>query len=250
MTLALSLALTVIGASSAFALTVKKSSSNICHCPGGTYYDQTGSKTTYPSIEQCLSSGGRYPKVGQGACNASLAPNAVQKRPDYKVSSSSQIPAYDRDLFGGWADADRDCQNTRHEMLASLSTSRVIYSANGCSVTRGRWIDPYTDQIFLDSKDLDIDHMVPLAYAWDHGAHRWSRAKREKFANDPINLFAVKASVNRQKGAAGPLEWMPPSESFHCQYMVRFLRISQTYDLLHHPQEIADLHALQAKKCQ
>jgi hypothetical protein len=31
------------------------------------------------------------------------------------------------------------------------------------------------------------------------------RTKREQFANDPVNLFAVEARVNRQKGAKGPL---------------------------------------------
>ena len=27
------------------------------------------------------------------------------------------IPKYDRDLFGKWADYDSDCQNTRHGLL-------------------------------------------------------------------------------------------------------------------------------------
>ena len=56
-------------------------------------------------------------------------------------------------------------------------------------------------------------------------------SKREQFADDPVNLFAVEARVNRQKGAKGPLEWMPPRESFHCQYVTRFKRALIIYGL-------------------
>ena len=75
---------------------------------------------------------------------------------------SDQIPKYDRDLFGGWSDTDRDCQNMRHELLQDLSTAVVSFSQNACRVTRGRWLDPYTDKIFHESRLLDIDHLVPL----------------------------------------------------------------------------------------
>ena len=53
--------------SEALALT-KKSSSGICHCPGGRYYDRTKKFTPYRSIAECLDSGGRHPKRGQGDC--------------------------------------------------------------------------------------------------------------------------------------------------------------------------------------
>ena len=53
--------------SEALALT-KKSSSGICHCPGGQYYDRTKRFTAYRSIEECLASGGRHPRRGQGDC--------------------------------------------------------------------------------------------------------------------------------------------------------------------------------------
>ena len=70
---------------------------------------------------------------------------------------SDQIPKYDRDLFGGWSDTDRDCQNMRHELLQDLSTAVVNFSQNTCRVTRGRWLDPYTDKIFYESRLLDIE---------------------------------------------------------------------------------------------
>ena len=34
-----------------------------------------------------------------------------------QAAHCEDIPRYNRDLFGGWSDADQDCQNTRHELL-------------------------------------------------------------------------------------------------------------------------------------
>lgn len=41
---------------------VKKSNSGICHAPGTTYYDRTKNYTSFPSLDACLSSGGRLPR--------------------------------------------------------------------------------------------------------------------------------------------------------------------------------------------
>ena len=147
------------------------------------------------------------------------------------IASAQNIPRYDRKDFGGWADGDRDCQNTRHELLAELSTGPVKYSANGCRVVAGRWLDPYTNRIFKQSSDLDIDHLVPLHWAWQRGAWQWSRQKRRDFANDHRNLFAVDDGTNQSKGAKGPLQWLPPSTQFHCSYVTRFWRVVRMYEL-------------------
>lgn len=41
---------------------VKKSRSGICHGPSSPYYAQTQNYTAYPSIDECLASGGRMTK--------------------------------------------------------------------------------------------------------------------------------------------------------------------------------------------
>ena len=146
-------------------------------------------------------------------------------------AAADELPKYDRDSFARWSDTDRDCQNTRHELLQTLSKAVIRLSQNRCRVLRGRWLDPYTDQIFFDSRELDIDHLVPLKYSWDRGAYKWSRAKRVSFSNDPVNLFAVKKSVNRQKSADGPAEWLPPNVNFRCEYILRFQRVVRKYKL-------------------
>ena len=57
-------ALLAVGLPAAALAQVKLSRSGICHCPGGAYWERTLHFTPYPSIESCLATGGRHPKVG------------------------------------------------------------------------------------------------------------------------------------------------------------------------------------------
>ena len=213
---------------------IKKSHSGICHDSDSSYYTRVKNFTPYDSLEECLESGGRLPKK---------AKKSVTRSHNYGAG-------YSRDKFGhGWDDEDGDCINTRHELLMAQSTSTVETGSNHCTVSRGRWLDPYTGKIFYDAQELDIDHLVPLKWAWDHGADEWTDEKRERFANDPVNLFAVQASENRKKGAKGPLEWMPSDESFHCQYIFRFIRVVETYGLMVSDTEMQAILNLSLHKC-
>lgn len=214
---------------------VKKSENGICHCPGGSYYARTKAFTAYPTLEACLAEGGRPPQRGQGQCphgGARLSRPADVPPAVGLDRGSARAPApYNRDLFGGWNDSDRDGCDTRAELLMAYSVAATTKRGSGCTVARGQWLDPYTGRRFTDASDLDIDHLVPLSWAWDRGAWSWDQSKRELFANDPANLFIVHDTVNRQKSDSGPLEWLPPDGTFHCQYVTRFERVVRTYGL-------------------
>ena len=82
-----------------------------------------------------------------------------------------------------------------------------------------------------EATDYALDGLdgIALLRAWEHGAKSWSKSKREQFANDPINLVAVEASLNREKGAKGLDEWLPPKNQG--QYKVRFERVLTKYGL-------------------
>ncbi|WP_449284419.1 HNH endonuclease family protein [Marinobacter sp. PE14] len=116
------------------------------------------------------------------------------------------------------------------EALISQSTRRPMFaSADRCRVISGRWVSPYTGNVIQDASQIDVDHIVPLKFAWEHGADSWSQQKREQFSNNPVNLWSVEAGLNRSKGAQSPTEWLPPSGQ--CQYISRFLRIIKLYNL-------------------
>lgn len=206
---------------------VKKSKSGICHDRHSMHYDRTTNFKPFNSLEECFASGGRLP--------------AHYKKSEAKKSS------YSRNAFQHWIDEDKNCLNTRHELLKELSTGPITMDERGCRVIRGRWNDPYTNKIFYDGDKVDVDHLIPLKWAWENGADQWDADKRKQFANDPRNLFVVSASANRSKGAKGPHEWLPPYEKFHCQYLTRYLRVLMIYKF---PVEVRDdIRALKEKTC-
>lgn len=218
---------------------VKKSESGLCHCPGGQFYDRTTNFTPFDTIGACLTSGGREPQQGQGTCPTEPPPSIT----------SLELQDYDRSAFGGWADTDDDCRNTRHERLEARSLNTVGVSSGGCRIITGHWDDFYAGEIVSVSSELDIDHIVPLRWAWERGASHWESEKRRQFANNPANLLPVNASANRSKGAAGPLEWLPPDESFACEYVLRFSRVIDLYKLEIPEGEAALLKQLTSEQC-
>jgi hypothetical protein len=84
---------------------------------------------------------------------------------------------------------------------------------------------------------LDLDHIVPLKFAHGHGGDNWSRERKKQFANDYNNLLLVNASLNRQKGAKGLDEWLPPKQSYRCEYIARFNSVMVKYELSYIPSE-------------
>jgi hypothetical protein len=145
---------------------------------------------------------------------------------------ASAASEYSRKDWNHWIDSDNDCQNTRHELLISESLSPVNYKNDKkCAVSTGRWYGSYLDKHFTESSDLDVDHIVPLKWAHDHGAAEWSKDRKKEFANDTGNLLLVDDSENQSKGAKGPAEWMPPNKAFHCAYLVKWALLIRQYAL-------------------
>jgi hypothetical protein len=196
---------------------VKLSASGICHDETSAFYSRTKKYTVYENIEACLSSGGRLPKGHAKYSNIATSPTSGK---------------YNRDDWKHWSDIDSDCQDTRAEILIGQSLTAVIFDKSDmCRVDRGKWYDPYSDSIYIDDDNLDIDHIVPLGYASARGGSAWSKELKEQFANDPENLIAVDKYLNRQKGAAGPAEWMPPNHKYRCEYLKSFNGVVQKYGL-------------------
>lgn len=151
----------------------------------------------------------------------------------------------------GWSDDDRDCQDTRAEMLIKNSKDKIKFKRVGgvydredadrgnqamsgksfCHVTQGEWFDPYTGKTLRLANDLDVDHVVPLNHAWQMGAAKWPMARRRAYYNDWDNLILVSKGENRSKGDKGPLEYLPPRESFLCEYVQRWEFIKKKWGL-------------------
>ena len=152
---------------------------------------------------------------------------------------------YDRDLFPHWSDLDSDGCDTRQEVLLRDSdTEPVMHPERICRVVDGRWWSSYDDTWTTNPSDLHIDHLVPLAEAWESGARLWTAQQREAFANDPAGLIAVSAAANTAKGASDPADWLPPNQDVRCVYAAVWIEIKATWGLTADPDEIAALETL------
>jgi len=144
-----------------------------------------------------------------------------------------QTAGYDRDLFEHWTDADRDGCDTRREVLIAESLTPVTVGS-GCSLSGGRWFSAYDGVETTDASTFDIDHVVALKEAWDSGANTWTAARREAFANDLANSFAliaVSASSNRSKSDRDPADWLPTRVAYKCTYVNDWIRVKKAWSL-------------------
>ncbi|SEB52985.1 Protein of unknown function [Nocardioides exalbidus] len=138
---------------------------------------------------------------------------------------------YDRDLFDHWVDADGDGCDTRNEVLVSEAEDAPTVGSS-CSLGGGRWYSYYDGASQTSASALDIDHMVPLAEAWDSGAGGWSASRREAYANDlgdSRSLVGVTASLNRSKGDQDVAEWLPPINE--CRYVKEWVAVKIRWGL-------------------
>jgi len=186
-------------------------------------------------------------EVYGGAATASEITAALRA---VRVLAKRPFPGgYDRDCGSGhrcsfgtaWSDATTapDGHNgcdTRNDVLREqLVAVRVDPASHGCKISAGTLVDPYTGRLVdfaSDHYDIDIDHVVPLAYAWDMGAAAWTQPQRERFANDTSGeLLASWGPANQDKRDFGPPSWLPPNATFRCDYVLRFVQVIARYGL-------------------
>lgn len=130
------------------------------------------------------------------------------------------VDGYARSEFKHWTDEDNDGENTRQEVLKEEQR------------TDGTWKCPWTGHVSNNPRHYDVDHTVPLAYAYRAGAENWGASKKQAFANDldyPDALVAMYYKDNRRKGAKGPSKWLPPNNI--CRYINAWETIIEKWEL-------------------
>ena len=141
---------------------------------------------------------------------------------------------YDRTrYFGSWLDTNRDCQNTRAEVLLQEAKATATYTtARRCTVRSGRWVTRWDNRTHTLASAVEIDHTVPVHEAWGSGARYWSQARRVAFYNDlgdGRSLNAQTAALNSAKQAKGPEAWMPPAN--RCEYIGNWIAVKIRWGL-------------------
>ena len=153
------------------------------------------------------------------------------------VKGRAPMTGYDRDEFGqAWADVDRNGCDTRNDVLRRDLARTVLKPGTGdCVVLSGDSpSDPYTAAVIRFERgdgQIQIDHVVALADAWQKGAGTWESRKRIAFGNDPLNLLAVASAANQQKGAGDAATWLPANVGYRCAYVARQVAVKAKYEV-------------------
>ncbi|MEW1648604.1 HNH endonuclease family protein [Streptomyces sp. NPDC091219] len=171
-----------------------------------------------------------YPTAAHAAAARHAAPGDSVTLPVRDALAALPVQSenrtgYERTKFRHWIDADRDGCNTRAEILKAEAVTAPLQGTN-CALTRGSWYSPYDDRYLDSASKLDVDHLVPLAEAWDSGASQWTAKEKELYANDlddARDLIAVSAASNRSKADKDPSEWLPPYAGYRCQYDINWV---------------------------
>ena len=191
------------------------------------------------------------------------SPTATAEQPGLATAVLETLPVkgrapktgYTRDQFGqAWSDVDRNGCDTRNDILKRDLTSIVFKAGTqNCVVASGTLVDRYSNETInffrgnVSSMEVQIDHVVALSNAWQTGAFKLSADQRKALANDPMNLLAVKGSLNQQKSDGDAATWLPPLKSFRCAYVAQQIAVKAKYSLWVVPPEKAALVAILAK---
>lgn len=160
-------------------------------------------------------------------------PTALAVLNQLEVKGRAPKTGYSRAAFTHWSDLNRDGCDSRNEIL-KRDLTQIVFKAGtrDCKVIGGQLLDPFSGKtlIFSSSKStVDIDHLVSLSNAWQTGAAYFDKKTRESLANDPLNLLAVDAKLNRQKGDGDAATWLPPLKSFRCEYVAIQVAVKAKY---------------------
>ncbi|MDO5025174.1 MAG: HNH endonuclease family protein [Trueperella sp.] len=154
------------------------------------------------------------------------------------VKGRAPKDGYARTEFGPrWADVDRNGCDTRNDILRRDMHGTTVDPRNNCTVLAGTLDEPYggvpivAENRRTISNQIQIDHVVALADAWQKGAQELTAKQRIEFANDPMNLLAVEAKWNSQKGAGDAATWLPKNKAFRCKYVALQVGVKYKYQL-------------------
>jgi len=151
---------------------------------------------------------------------------------------------YTRSQFPHWSDPDRNGCDARNDTLKrDLTDINFKAGTRDCKVIAGQLLDPFSGKVIIFSPTkvvIDIDHVVALSNAWQTGAAYFDKNVRTQIANDPLNLLAVDAKLNRLKGDGDAATWLPPNKAFRCEYVARQVAVKTKYRLwVTEPEKVA-----------
>jgi len=196
------------------------------------------SSTTTSSLEPPSST--VVPSTIPGTSGTASAPgpttSSVSTRDRLAVLVVNDRPSpqgvYRREDWPHWADVDGNGCDARQDALIAWSVVAATVNRSGtCKVVAGSWVSPYDLKASNNPSDFDVDHLVPLANAFQSGGWTWNAERRRAFANTPGELVVASASSNRSKGADSPDQWRPSNRDSWCAYADGWVKVKSAWGL-------------------
>ena len=197
------------------------------------------------------------PGVKPGASGSNAAPfdaaAATVLLGKVTVAPSGSQDGYVReDFLKGWPSVD-GCSVRNITLKRDLTDVKFKAGGKDCVVESGHLNDPYsTREIDFNASKaqaVQIDHVVPLSWAYKNGAKNWTKVAKNAFAIDAGNLLAVDGPTNTSKSDGGPAEW-PTDKVWNeqaakgnigelCSYIEKFTGLTVNYGLTMNPKDQA-----------
>ncbi|MDN6122604.1 MAG: HNH endonuclease family protein, partial [Brevibacterium sp.] len=172
------------------------------------------------------------PQHSAGAAELGAARSMLD---ELEVKGKDHTTGYDPQLFDWSADVDGNgCDTLNDALRRDLRSLQIEAGTKGCVATAGDLEDEYSGKAYgfeHGSATVDIDFIVSGSNAWQTGAAAMSAEELREFGNDPLNLLTVSADLIRQKGGGDAAAWLPPNESFQCEYVSRQIAVKHKYGL-------------------
>jgi len=204
-----------------------------------------------------------------GAVMLSQGPKEVASRSEFanmedvsvmlaslKTEAESGL-AYPKDFGGKSWQVIKYCSTRKSVLKAESDLKQSFVAGHKCKTGVGHWVSPYDGKPTNRALDLEIDHMVPKAEAWQSGAWKWGKERQKAFKNDlgyGPSLIAISKSEN---GPAGKWDkepgrnskdskdyYLPPREEYVCTYVAEWIAVKWRWSLSANPEEKSNLQEL------
>jgi hypothetical protein len=169
---------------------------------------------------------------GQSWKNKTEAEKWLAQNRGKEVTPTKREIRYNRRDWGYPKKFKGGCKDTRALVLEQRSTIPVVFKPNGCTITTGRWVDFYTDEIHTEASKVEIDHLVSIYEAYESGGKDWTKKRKSEFANDFENLVVTSKEHNRKKGRLSLGDYIPTTRERACRYQDKYISIKNKYKLV------------------
>lgn len=130
-------------------------------------------------------------------------------------TEEAQDVDYSRKDWKHWVGTPCDA---RDQVLLASGKNVKTEADDDCEAETGEWFSEYDGVTVTEPSKIDIDHVIALSYAAQHGGQAWSKEKKQAFANDTSQLIAVTAKSNRAKSDLGPSEYTDIRRPYQCTF--------------------------------